>query len=92
MPGKTAAFMAGAYSRLTKAANPVMSTMKGTGRADLLSARRAFGGAMNHIAGGGSVSSAAKGMGRDLMRDVGGKRLAGYGAAGGAAGMWGLSD
>jgi len=79
------------YASMTKAANGIKSTMKH----DAGAFGRARGSFMNHMAGGGSFGSGARTFGRDLMRDVGGKRLAGYGAgAAGATGMaaWGLSD
>lgn len=80
-----------AYSRMTKAVNGIKSTMKH----DATAARRAYGSFANHMAGGGSFGSGARTFGRDMMRDIGGKRLATYGgvgAAGVGATAWGLSD
>lgn len=89
-------FSAGAIKRTRDSG--AYKSAAGTLRADSMAGRRAVGGAMNRMAGGGSFGSAMGGMGRDAMRDIGGKRLAGYGAAGVGAGAatadflnpWGL--
>jgi hypothetical protein len=100
MPGNTAAFIAGAYSRMTKAANPVMSTMKATGKADLgvmsSNLKGAYSNAMGVMGTGGfSNMTKAKLIGGDIRRrgmsmynQFGAAKSAGYGAAaigGGAA-------
>ncbi len=79
------------FASMSKSFNPIKSTMKH----DMKAASRAYGGFMNRMAGGGSFGSAMRGAGRDLMRDIGGKRLGMYGAGAAGAGAtaaWGLSD
>jgi hypothetical protein len=77
-------------AKMTSAVNAIKSTLKHDGMA----ASRAYGAAMGNLAGGGKIGSTLKTAGRDLMRDIGGKRLAMYGggaAAGVGATAWGLS-